>query len=538
MNTMEKDHWKVKYVNLRQKYQELKKEWSKLKSHYEKLKENNEIDLGQIKFLRKENEYLKSKFKKSQRTPSKGETFNQTSIIEEQYSHYLVPQATTKVPSTGIITQAAPDQSLYSETLSPLIYQGFFIIGPNLSDIQSDSSCPATLLYEYYPPHCLIDNNMKPLIPQLCFPQEASLEKFSCKEEVISSIYPKVQHRRSQKHFVFTLRNECTSAKTTQVPNSDHELLYVICIETKDFVKVSGSLYRVPKCYCLASFVPAFELHFEVLTSLLTLRTQTRTESSGPGTSSLAPVSDTCEDSEVLLLECYADCEELLAGRTIQLGTERTGMIWYKCPEDLAVIDVCWTCLPLIASLSFRDFFWLVCALVQEKSIVFMSANLGLVTSCVLAMNCIIRPFRWPNLMVPIIPDTLHELLEAPIPMLAGCVYVSPITRHSLDSVIWVVLDEVNVEARVQSSPQIIEEVIEPKHFTGKAEMNEVYNSIGNKKMFESSAEMNEKCLRIKEIWREYWGKLIEEYLKGTEKFSDLEFAKAVIDTQMFAIST
>ena len=50
---MEKDEWKLKYSKLRKKYQDLRNEFNRLKVYCEKLKENNEIDLGQIKFLRK-----------------------------------------------------------------------------------------------------------------------------------------------------------------------------------------------------------------------------------------------------------------------------------------------------------------------------------------------------------------------------------------------------------------------------------------------------------------------------------------------------
>lgn len=516
---MEKENWKSKYIALRKKYQELKKEWNKLKSHYERLKENNEIDLGQIKFLRKENEYLKSK--KSQRSNQ------EKSIIDDHNSHYIVKPISSKVESTGKVTQIVPDQSIYQEAKSPFIYKGFFIIGPKA---EPEGLSEAKILYEYFPENCGIDPNMKPLIPQLCFPQEAALERFSCSEDTISSIYSKLQPKRSQKHFIFTLRNEPLISKQNPLPNSDHELLYIICIEIKDFIKIAGCLYRIPKCYCIASFVPAFELHYEILHSLLYLRSIPYQNNP-----KVSESIDICNDSEILLLECYADCEELRPGQTIQLGIEQSGMIRYRCPLDLSSIDACWTCVPLMSSLSFRDFFWLICALVQEKSIVFMSGNIGLVTSCVLGMTCAIRPFKWPSLMVALIPDSLHELLEAPVPLIAGTVYVSPIMRHSFDNIIWVVLDELNIQARVQCSPQTILEVKEPKRFDRKNEMEAIYNTIKQKKVFDSNEEMNEKCLKVLEIWKEFWNQAIQEHLQNPG--SESEFVRTMSDTQMFAYS-
>ena len=132
-----------------------------------------------------------------------------------------------------------------------------------------------------------------------------------------------------------------------------------------------------------------------------------------------------------------------------------------------------------------------------------MSNNLGLVTSCVLAVACLIRPFKWPNLMIPLIPESLLELLEAPVPILAGVVYVSPLTRHNLDSIIWVVLDENNFDARVQSSSAIVEEVIEPKNFNGKKKyLEKLYESPATRKLFKSTTDLNENCLKIKNLFK------------------------------------
>ena len=46
-------------------------------------------------------------------------------------------------------------------------------------------------------------------------------------------------------------------------------------------------------------------------------------------------------EAETMQLEVCKECEEILPGRTIQLGIEAVDMIRYKCPDDLSLIDVC-----------------------------------------------------------------------------------------------------------------------------------------------------------------------------------------------------
>mmetsp|Transcript_10947 Transcript_10947/g.10988 ORF Transcript_10947/g.10988 Transcript_10947/m.10988 type:complete len:158 (+) Transcript_10947:439-912(+) len=123
---------------------------------------------------------------------------------------------------------------------------------------------------------------------------------------------------------------------------------------------------------------------------------------------------------EIKVLENYAEVENIGAMLNIEIDMDRLDLLKYKCPDDLSVIDVPWFCAPLFSKLSFNDFFWILSAIAQEKSVVFVSGNLGLLTSCVLAYQVLLRPFRWPNLMIPILPKCLIDVLDAPVPLIAG----------------------------------------------------------------------------------------------------------------------
>ena len=56
----------------------------------------------------------------------------------------------------------------------------------------------------------------------------------------------------------------------------------------------------------------------------------------------------------------------------------------------------------------------------------------------------------------------------------------------------------------MQSNLEIIDEVIEPKNCKYKREMEEIYRSIKKKKLFETNSEINEKCLKIAQLWKKY----------------------------------
>ena len=63
--------------------------------------------------------------------------------------------------------------------------------------------------------------------------------------------------------------------------------------------------------------------------------------------------------------------------------------------------------------------------------------------------------------MLPIIPDSLRELLEAPVPFLIGLPAPAPALRKTYENVIWVMVDEPSERRRVQTSSKIKEEVKE-----------------------------------------------------------------------------
>ena len=59
-------------------------------------------------------------------------------------------------------------------------------------------------------------------------------------------------------------------------------------------------------------------------------------------------------------------------------------------------------------------------ALLTEQSVLFISEELSILTTCIEIMLHLIYPFTWPFVYIPILPNCLYDYLDAPQPMLVG----------------------------------------------------------------------------------------------------------------------
>lgn len=65
-------------------------------------------------------------------------------------------------------------------------------------------------------------------------------------------------------------------------------------------------------------------------------------------------------------------------------------------------------------------------SLLLEKMVILFSEHLSLLASCVQGLLLILYPFQWQHILITIIPDHLQQMLEAPVPMLAGTLQPVP----------------------------------------------------------------------------------------------------------------
>lgn len=79
-----------------------------------------------------------------------------------------------------------------------------------------------------------------------------------------------------------------------------------------------------------------------------------------------------------------------------------------------------WTVASLCRSLSLENILSLLVAAMFEKQIVFFCSNIGILTSSVLSLIPLLRPFTWQSLLMPVVPTRLLDLLDAPVPFAVG----------------------------------------------------------------------------------------------------------------------
>uniref|UniRef100_A0A182P8S2 UDENN domain-containing protein n=1 Tax=Anopheles epiroticus TaxID=199890 RepID=A0A182P8S2_9DIPT len=65
-------------------------------------------------------------------------------------------------------------------------------------------------------------------------------------------------------------------------------------------------------------------------------------------------------------------------------------------------------------------------SLLLEKTVILFSEHISLLTSCVQGLLLILYPFQWQHILVSVIPEHLQQILEAPVPMLAGTLQPVP----------------------------------------------------------------------------------------------------------------
>mmetsp|Transcript_3238 Transcript_3238/g.2978 ORF Transcript_3238/g.2978 Transcript_3238/m.2978 type:complete len:204 (-) Transcript_3238:28-639(-) len=145
-----------------------------------------------------------------------------------------------------------------------------------------------------------------------------------------------------------------------------------------------------------------------------------------------------------------------------------------------------------------------------EKSVIFVSSNYDIASSCVLGFHALLRPFSWPHLITPILPDSLRDVLEAPVPFLIGLPSPPPATHRKYSHIIWVMLDEPKISKRVLKSNSVAKSVKEPYANDIKKYLFVIYKTFQGHPCFSPSAEQQECALRIIQEIKRFWRNIID----------------------------
>ena len=67
-----------------------------------------------------------------------------------------------------------------------------------------------------------------------------------------------------------------------------------------------------------------------------------------------------------------------------------------------------------------KTFCKILTAVLLEKSIVFVHGNPSVISSVILALKTLIRPFQWCHSIIPVFPRSILDRIVTPLPVLCG----------------------------------------------------------------------------------------------------------------------
>jgi hypothetical protein len=200
-------------------------------------------------------------------------------------------------------------------------------------------------------------------------------------------------------------------------------------------------------CICLLTPYPFFNLFFKVLYGIAVLWDVKRCQNSERSASrlSIGSVTDTDQDDDTNdsfvqplgLQDFIAHFHEVM-GRLrdmrfphmggwsrMMLSPDITQLSFHRPhsedPEqERRVLLLEYAAPVLFGLLSVDQVLFLLGCLCCERKVLLVSDHVNYVSACVLALTTLLSPLQWAGPVITVLPPRLEELLEAPVPLIAG----------------------------------------------------------------------------------------------------------------------
>ncbi|XP_010261918.1 PREDICTED: uncharacterized protein LOC104600578 isoform X2 [Nelumbo nucifera] len=159
-------------------------------------------------------------------------------------------------------------------------------------------------------------------------------------------------------------------------------------------------------------------------------------------------------------LEFHRPCETVLhiASSTIDLRSCSTSLELAEAhtallaEEEATALSV-WTVACVCGSLRLENVLTMFAGALLEKQIVVVCSNLGILSSIVLSIIPLIRPYQWQSLLMPVLPNDMLDFLDAPVPYVVGVKNKTAEVQTKLANVILV--DANKNQVKSSSMPQL-----------------------------------------------------------------------------------
>ncbi|CEG46474.1 phenylalanine-trna ligase [Plasmopara halstedii] len=310
---------------------------------------------------------------------------------------------------------------------------------------------PASKLLCVYPPHAGEVQELEGLI-EICFPygdDPPSTSDFSL---------PQLKRSLQERHRTYRSLDS-TFVLTIASASNPTEITYAICVrcplfpdkeddvsETLDPASLEPqTLADGPTqcCLCLLSPYPFFGLFFKVLYGIAVLWNTKRREA-------LMAKKEKFETDQVEsmlekplgmldFVEVFQGVMERLKKMPIPsmggwsrmlLSPKITHLAFHRPHSSSLLIErrhlvLEYAAPTLFGLLSVDQVLFLLGCLCSERKVLVVSDHVNIVSSCVLALITLLHPLQWAGPVITVLPPRLNELLEAPVPLIAGRVSIN-----------------------------------------------------------------------------------------------------------------
>ena len=464
-------YWKSKFLDLQNKNEILKETCKKLENELKIEKQRAKIDAMNIKLLQERVQKL---------SPSNHN--------KPKSTMYLTSSSNESISSLG------PPKDHTDRTR---LLEGFLIA--------SCESNEFSILYSQTSSDVLSGINQEVLAhfiaPILSDTQNAEVTSIS---GLLDVLYPKMY--RDKNSFVFTLKGSGGSIDLKNFPNQNKEFLYGCCVHVQDLKVLNKKLTPFNICYCLLTYCPSFDLHFDLLYKLIENSRSARISFMMEPENIFHELDFLSETLAFKVptnelhstLEAYS-LYSIQSKLSVNVEISEGLSVEYEFPSDASLIDTIWPCCLIFSLLAFDELMTCVFALLYKHSVIFKSKNFGYLSACVLGLHALSRAFVTDYIVSPILPEKIKEILLSELPLLVGVTYEVAATRKEI---VLADLDDkffVNFELNILDYSELYE----------KCRVD--YEYLQTRSCYSQSADKELACFRVVKMIKVHLDKYLEQ---------------------------
>eukprot|EP01126_Amoeba_proteus_P062353 TRINITY_DN8465_c0_g1_i16.p1 TRINITY_DN8465_c0_g1~~TRINITY_DN8465_c0_g1_i16.p1 ORF type:complete len:603 (-),score=116.71 TRINITY_DN8465_c0_g1_i16:14-1822(-) len=269
-----------------------------------------------------------------------------------------------------------PQSVLYLDFPRQQIFDTFVIVQFN----EASSSKDKRKIVFHHPEQTSKVDRTTQSLPLFCFPEDSLSEHIgdrNCVNEDFS--------------FVLTL--------------SDGSKRFAFC---RRYTTREQTIWNPPLCYCVTSRLSSMSLFSELIDCVEVLEYETQSCDASVHFLSQILLQPLLEKGETLTVSVPVQ------GTTRKLKIQRSSNEDYEYLDHVTFDSVLFRCVPVSHLLLLFE------GLLLEKRIILISSKLSHLSSGINALAAIVYPFSWQHVFIPILPRSLIEFVQAPMPFLIG----------------------------------------------------------------------------------------------------------------------